>query len=622
MNRARFALPILCLFIAAGAARSQPAAADAWLTTPYKLDIVLHVQEHPLFTDVFKDLMQRELIDALKRDLGRIAEVQAERRHPWMDDIIKQGWSFLDGRQIPLDERKRHFVRVFYQDGQYEVQARQVDGVTGYVSTLRKAQTADRMWVSRIAALLVAQDFGITGRVTEVNGTTVRMQLKGVGVDAPPSVRVLGREVFYVFGIRTGRDGKPVGEKVEDTVLVVTGTDKDTCQTRLVSRYENPVNIKGKNAQEFRVIKLGTVYTPLQLRIVDRQTGQPLNAHGVAVSPDGFQNMTDLGPTDSFGRIRSKEAYHNVVCVRVTYQGRTRLMTPIALLDDQVVEKSLINSAEIEKMAEFDGKHRKWQLNLHRVYSSLEAEFLKITDLLKNDKVPQAVESAKAESAKLHEEMSQVGKEYATLKSEAEGLGKAALNVIKADQHNLDIVGAKIKELDEFVQEQTNPTPAQTKYHQARILEGSGDVDEAMKLYEEALQLDEEAKKLSREKRDRIARLQRIWELKGDEHKAAREFVFQQWDKVEVEQLDKFIPEAEKHLKLLMSAKINDYLTVGKLNKINLAVHLEHLRATITRLAEIDSDEAAEKLDAMKQTLEKLRNLYVKAAEYLQKAPK
>src|SRR5947209_14246814 len=105
----RFLLPVLFLFTLLGNTQAQPpgdpATAPAWLTTPYKLDIHLHVQEHPLFTQVFKDQMQRELIDALKRDLGRIADVEPDK-HPWMEHILRQGWSYLDGRQVPLDERK------------------------------------------------------------------------------------------------------------------------------------------------------------------------------------------------------------------------------------------------------------------------------------------------------------------------------------------------------------------------------------------------------------------------------------------------------------------------------------------------------------------------------------
>ena len=619
MLRLRFVLPLVCLVTFWSEARPQPAGADAaasaWLTTPYKLDIVLHIQDHPLFTQVYKDLLQRELIDALKRDLGKIAEVEAAK-HPWMEDVVKQGWSFLDGRQVPLDERKHHFVRVSYQDGQYEVQARQVDGTTGYVSTLRKARTADRMWVSRIAALMVAHDFGITGRVSEVNGTTVRLQLKGVGVEAPPSVRVLGREVFYVVAIRPGRDGKPYGEKVEDTVLVVTGGQGDACQTHLVSRYQNIINPRDRSVIEYRAIKLGTQNMPLQLRIIDKKTGQPLPGHGVAVSPDGFQNMTELGSTDSLGRVKSKESFRNVVFVRVTYSGRSRLMTPIALLDEQVVEKALAGTQEADDVEAFIREYRKWQMGLGRLYTALEADFRQISDNLANKKVSEAVEFARQQTVKLKEDLENLRKGLDSLRNQAASAGKTGDAAMKAGESELANAAAKIKEMDDFIEEQVNPTPAQTKYRQGRILEDAAEIEEAMKAYQEALELDQD-NKLNPRARQHIGQAQRVWEIKSEEHKAARDFIFQKWDKVEPEELLNNLPDADKAFKTCL--KHGDYLTAKKLNKANLS-HRDKINAAIKRLEEIDSDEAAEKLELLNKAYDGIKNLYIRAADFLQKS--
>ncbi len=614
----RAVLALLSLFSFVSLAHSQPAsdaaAPPGWLTSPYKLDIHLHIQDHPLFTPLFKDQMQRELIDALKRDLGKIADVVAEG-HNWMEHIVKQGWSYLDGRQVPLDERKHHFVRVFYQDGQYEVQARQVDGVTGYVSTLRKARTADRIWVSRIAALMVAQDFGITGRVTEVNGNSIRLQLKGVGVEPPPSVRVLGREVFYVFSVRPGSDGKPVGERVAETVLVVTGSQTDACQTRLISFYKNPISLRDRNT-EYRAIKLGTQNLPLQIRIVDKKTGQPLSGHGVAVSSDGFERMTEIGSTDSFGRVRSKEAFHNVVCVRITYGGRTRLIAPVALLDDQPVEKALAGTQEADDFDRFDSNYRKWQMSASRLGAALEGEFVKINEAINAGNTSKAVENAKEQSPKLAEELDRLRKELESMRNEAQNI-KGADREIKTGERYVTMIADTIKKLDEFIQEQVNPTSAQTKYAQGRIKDDAFEIEAALKLYEEALELDEADKKISVEKRKHVDQLKKEWNaIKGDDHQAARDFIFKQWEKVEMEDLDKFLPDAEKHLRACVRS--GDRLGVEKLNKVNL-MHNDRIVAAMNRLADVNSDEAAEKYEGLKATRETLRGVYVKAAEFLQK---
>ncbi len=57
------------------------------------------------------------------------------------------------------------------------------------------------------------------------------------------------------------------------------------------------------------------------------------------------------------------------------------------------------------------------------------------------------------------------------------------------------------------------------------------------------------------------------------------------------------------------------------LNKVNL-MHNDRIVAAMNRLADVNSDEAAEKYEGLKATREALRGVYVKAAEFLQKTQK
>src|SRR5207245_207055 len=103
-----------------------------------------------------------------------------------------------------------HFVFVNFVAGQYEIQARQHDGLTGQASpVIRRARTSDREFVARTAALLIGQDFGVVGTVTQklqAQPETVRVVLKGSSLGTPSEGWVKKGDVFNLVQIsRVGR---------------------------------------------------------------------------------------------------------------------------------------------------------------------------------------------------------------------------------------------------------------------------------------------------------------------------------------------------------------------------------------------------------------------------------
>ena len=91
----------------AGPAAAFAAAVQEWSKTPYRLTLVIHVDEHPLLTPVFASRVRDEVRDALQRDLGGLCKVEAEPDHPLMQDILQRGWSTLDNRKYTIDELKQ-----------------------------------------------------------------------------------------------------------------------------------------------------------------------------------------------------------------------------------------------------------------------------------------------------------------------------------------------------------------------------------------------------------------------------------------------------------------------------------------------------------------------------------
>src|SRR5947209_4984455 len=133
MSRAAAALALLVAW--SSAARAE---LDAEVNKPYHLRIALRVASHRALTPVFKQQLQDELHDSLQAALGALADVEVLdmsqpevlANEPLIREVAARGLQKgLDGPQ-PLGTAKTHFVFVDFDNGQYEITARQHDGLT------------------------------------------------------------------------------------------------------------------------------------------------------------------------------------------------------------------------------------------------------------------------------------------------------------------------------------------------------------------------------------------------------------------------------------------------------------------------------------------------------------
>src|SRR5947209_5838874 len=111
-----------------------PAQLDPEKDSPYQLQIVVRVADHPPFTAVFKDQVKRELRDSLQASLADLARVEVLDTHPLLKDIETKGLQAALDSWKEVSPRKTHFVLIDFKSGQYEIQARQHDGLTGLAS--------------------------------------------------------------------------------------------------------------------------------------------------------------------------------------------------------------------------------------------------------------------------------------------------------------------------------------------------------------------------------------------------------------------------------------------------------------------------------------------------------
>src|SRR5262245_60908984 len=177
-----FVLP-LCSLCLSG---ESFAALDPEVNKPYNLRVVLSFADQRLLTDVFKDQVERELRDSLQAAFGDLVSLEVVHEDPRLKEVADNGLQALDGWK-DVSDVKTHFVLIDFVNGQYEVQARQYDGLTGQASPVVNCdRTTDRQFVSRTAALLIGRDLGAVGTVTDKGeGQKVKVTLKGSELGVP-----------------------------------------------------------------------------------------------------------------------------------------------------------------------------------------------------------------------------------------------------------------------------------------------------------------------------------------------------------------------------------------------------------------------------------------------------
>src|SRR5262245_34351891 len=220
------------------------ATLDAETKKPYKLTVVLHVAHNRLLTDAFQERVERELREGLQAALGDLGDVKVVREHPKLAEVLDKGLRSLDA----WNERsgaKTHFVLIDFSGSDYEIEARQYDGLTGTATPLvRRDRTQDREFVGRAAALMVERDVGIVGTFPAwPKGTKpqkVQLELKGGGLGAPMNRWVHKGDVFAVVQIPTGSG---TGRVVPDAIVQVEappGEGEATCTGNLFWRRNPP----------------------------------------------------------------------------------------------------------------------------------------------------------------------------------------------------------------------------------------------------------------------------------------------------------------------------------------------------------------------------------------------
>jgi hypothetical protein len=592
-------------------------SAQADLRKPYRLDVVLHVAEHRLLTDVFRDRVGRELRDGLQAALGDLARVRLTHEHPRLADVLRRG---LRQSLDAWDERsgvKTHFVLIDFVAGQYEIQARQHDGLTGLSSpAVRRERTPDRDFVARTAALLVEHDFGMVGTVLGEPDAAGQVKVRlGAGGLGPLDRWVEKGEVLWLVP-----PGAP--RPVPWALLQVQEPpgDDGVCTCRYHHRYQ------GSGIGGFQCLEIGTTVAPLRARFLQRELGGRLvplaNELGVEVQhfqgedPNRVSRSTKDGVIDT-SRDGEKGLFHNVAFVKVTRGvAGTPPFVPVAMVDEEPVIIDV--NASTDKNIRDSILKASWERNLsdsvlvqRSVFSEIKAMS---ADPQKRGQILQTAEEG-LERSRL---------DYARLTAERDRLqvkpshqDQQRLKALKEGEAALALFVAEQKKIEA---EENDPgrKALRARVEEARLLEKDLEIDRALALYKQALDGGLDSPELRKHYEDLEAR----WKPKSDKHLKAREFIYTTWPKSDSIRLNKeLFAQAREAFKVCREA--GDLFSVQKLVK-GTEGHAIRLKKELDALApragvNIEDDKQAR---ALQQISTDLLALADEVEDYLSKASK
>jgi len=565
-------LPLLC---ALALAAFCDADRDPQLRTPYELQVVLSMAPHKLMTSAFQDRVQRQLHDNLQSALGELAHVSVMNRHPLLRQVEAKGLEHAFDDWKVLDGRKLHFVLIDFADGRYKVQARQYDGFTGLASpVVRHGQTADRDFVDRMAALLVAQDFGLNGTIEKAEGEKVEVRLKGAALSGSLDPWLKEGDVFAVADIQDPSGSSPRSTPAQWVFLQAAGKPQNglvTCQ--VYHRYDSPL----ANPQAvYRCVKLGVLDdAPLVLRLVaEEPPSRPLAGRQVQLgSPASWPANVERKSSDADGLVHSDRKYKGLALAKIAEGGKTMANVPVAIVDDRPLTIAIRVEAHGEEVGKLYLDRDRW---LRRVAECLDTTAAMFREL-------NGLKAGEASLAKARACLKTLHDDIASLSEDGDNLRKAATTLLK--DKTLDLgdgerlleelrgergqIESYIANIEEAFKKEKDPKQIRLREMavQARLLEGQTDYQGAIDLYRQVL----EQGGNDAEVRRRLGELEKAWAVKDEQHRQAREFIYKKWPNAQTAvQVKSKLRQLRKSFEICREA--NDHLTPQKLLLLNLGL--------------------------------------------------
>jgi hypothetical protein len=597
MNRT---LALVALLLAPLAVRAQP---DADADKPYDLQVVLRTGAHNWLGKTFRDDLRTNVAGMLTDALSSMANVSVvdlketprDQWQPLWTEFEAKGFAALDTPQ-ELTGIKTHFLTVDFVGGQYELQSRQFDGQTGAVSPWRHERTPDRAFVARLAGKMIAEDFGIIGTLigkgagASEGEANVAVKFKAAGTGSQIERWVKPGDVFAVyvaFPARAG--GKPRAIREIDSIVRVTDEPKNgAADGKLFYRAKDSPLGKASATAVLRCIKLGAAAGPMRLRLV-KDDGQPhTGTLQVRVHSQGFQKGDPgdeeiLNP-DRGGLFVSRKNYDHIAFARVVTGANQIARIPVPIQEG----REIVCTVGLNAQKEEEGRLQAVHVELKRLYDESLLVYLdgrgEVAKLVKAAQNQPALERARKVARTLDDDINRLAERKESVKKEAGGNIDVSDcdGVAKELEQQKERLNRLIGQLDETVRLENAPDKVERRARvelaksRFKALLESDEFDAALTVLDNILK-DYPDENSVKKQRDELAAK---WELKGNEHAQARQFVYEEWAKLKtVTDIESKLPTAR--LKFQVLQNVHDQLTVLK------------LRNSFPQLQKIIRDEAA-----------------------------
>jgi tetratricopeptide (TPR) repeat protein len=583
-------------------------ALDPAKDQPYRVQVVLLIGEHRALTPLFRDQLTQAVRDRLRLRFGPLADISVAHTHPLARAIQSRGLEALDESQETSD-RQTHFITLDWNRGRYELQHRaQFGWTTSAGPTIQQVSTSDRLQVADLAARLVEQRFAPGGTVTRV-GKEIEVALRagalGNGLEQwvkPGSVLAVSRVV---------KDGeRERATPMPWTLLeVLRGPEGGTVWCRLWRRYEQDDLRAQPGVLGYRCQLLPTGREPVRLRLIDEDTGAPLEGLQVYVSQPGGKKKVEL-TTNANGLAVTSAPFSDFALVQVAAGNSVRAQFPVPLVDDRPVVCRLKAQPEAESLAGLELRRDQW---VRQVYEHLRVATERVPELnlLLSKSLDAASDHARRGLEHLDEALDQLGQERDQLMIQA---AKHKLDLTEGEQRLAELKTRR-QELEQFIgrieqvgrEAKSEKTQALAKLlEQARLFEQDAEFEQALSLYEKVLEARPDQDNVKR----RLDKLKAAWAPKNERHAKARAFLLQTWPRLDVANLVDQLKQAEEALAVCREA--GDRLTPLRLIHVT-PVHVAKLKERLETLRRQNTEDSRNQLKAIARVAEGLRRLHAEA---------
>ncbi len=601
---------------------SWAAELESKVDEPYRLTVCLGFSDDPIFTRFFTASVRRQVRDQLANYFGELVELEVVSEHALLERA-GGGLAELSVSPEEPDENRVHdkllLATIDFDGGLYRVEWRQLDGDVQRIGPLRSRTVPDRQWLGKAISLAIKEDFAPVALVLPRPGEgQVTLEFRGAGLGLRLAALLADGCVLQPYRVIRQRGGTLARVPVPYTVLRIEPGASIT-KAAVVSSLPDPWKRTARVAG-FQAIKLPTCSGRFRLRLIDAESGSPVQSCQVYANSTGFDEMGNedrLDPPDRHGYVIAPRPFDRLAYVKVAQPGGSvsRILLPITDTWCEQVCRLRVEEQGAEK-SEFQRQVTVMVQDVQVLESMLDQCVGRLNQLNEEKQYEEALKQVRAAARTVAPLADTARRDLVHLKAQAakldlgsdRRLAWAAEQVAEVAERIADLREMDGK-LEETIEETVALNLATVQARLAEDLVKQGDVDQAIANYREAVRLSPQAGF-----QQRLDELEATWEIKDNDHRRARTFVVEVWPKAQITRMDQLQAEAEQAFRKL--EEVDDYLTARRLLKAT-GEHLRELSDLVDMLSQRNTEADRQQCEEYIALTDRMARFQLEVGAYL-----